>query len=157
MKYVFWKYTVHFLAYGLGTGLMPFAPGTFGSLVGVALFWFLAPLAAPVYAVIVFVMALAGILICGQTARDIGAADPGMIVYDEITGFLVALYLLPARWQWILAGFIIYRTFDIWKPWPIHAVEENLGLGTGIMADDIIAGLYTLAILHAVRLILQRK
>jgi phosphatidylglycerophosphatase A len=100
-------------------------------------------------------MAFLGIFICGQTARDLGAIDPGMIVFDEIVGFLVAMYLLPAKWRWIVPGFIIYRAFDIWKPWPIHAVEENLGLGLGIMADDIVAGLYTLAILHAARYLLK--
>ncbi|MEN8199450.1 MAG: phosphatidylglycerophosphatase A [Thermodesulfobacteriota bacterium] len=156
MKYALWKYPVHFLAYGLGTGLMPFAPGTFGSLVGVVLFWFMAPLAASVYVGVFLVMVPAGIFICGQTARDIGSVDPGMIVYDEITGFLVAMYLLPPRWQWILAGFTIYRVFDIWKPWPIHILEESFGLGTSIMADDLIAGLYTLTILHAAQVIKNR-
>ncbi len=94
------------------------------------------------------VLALAGIFICGQTARDVAATDPGFIVWDEIVGFLVAMFLLPREWGWIAAGFILFRIFDIWKPYPIRLVEKSLGLGSGIMADDIVAGIYTLAILQ---------
>ena len=157
MSFPLWKYPIHFLAYGFGAGLVPFAPGTFGSLVGVALVWFVRSLGARAYAGVVLLMVVAGIFICGQTARDLGAIDPGRIVYDEIVGFLVAMYLLPARLAWIVPGFMVYRVFDIWKPWPIHAAEQHLGLGGGIMADDIVAGLYTLAILHAVRFALETR
>ena len=156
VRYAFWKYPVHVLAYGFGTGLIPFAPGTFGSLIGVVLFWFMAELAPIPYAAIVVVMFVAGIFICGQTARDVGAVDPGFIVYDEVVGFLVAMYMLPADWRWIAAGFVIYRVFDIWKPFPIHYVEDKLGLGSGIMTDDVIADIYTLIILQLVRLLIER-
>jgi phosphatidylglycerophosphatase A len=156
VKYAFWKYPLHFLAYGFGTGLVPFAPGTFGSLIGVALFWFMAPLGAVSYAGIVVMLFVAGIFICGQTARDTSAVDPGFIVYDEIVGFAVAMYLMPREWRWIAAGFVVYRIFDIWKPFPIHIVEEKLQLGTAIMADDVIAGIYTLLILQLARLILEK-
>lgn len=156
MKYAWWQYPVHFLAYGFGAGLAPVAPGTFGTLPALVLFWFMAPLGAGTYAGIVVVMFVAGIFICGQTARDVGATDPGFIVYDEIVGFLVAMYLMPADWRWMAAGFVIYRLFDIWKPWPIHYAEERLGLGSGIMADDVIAGLYTLAILQLARWLMER-
>ena len=156
MKYAFWKYPVHLLAYGFGTGLAPFAPGTFGSLIGVALFWFMAPLGAVSYAGIVIVLFVAGIFICGQTARDFGELDPGFIVFDEVVGFMVAMYLMPREWRWIAAGFIIYRIFDIWKPIPIHIVEEKLTLGTAIMADDVIAGIYTLLVLQIARLALEK-
>lgn len=156
MSFAIWKYPVHFMAYGFGTGLMPFAPGTFGSLLGVLLFWFMAPMGAIPYAAVVLVLFLAGIFICGQTARDVGATDPGFIVYDEVVGFLVAMYLLPADFRWIAAGFVIYRIFDIWKPFPIHYVESHLGLGSGIMTDDVIAGLYTLAVLHLARVLIEK-
>ncbi len=156
MKYALWKYPVHYLAYGFGTGLIPFAPGTFGSLVGVAMLWFMAPMAALPYAAVVVVMFVAGIFICGQTAHDSAHIDPGFIVYDEIVGFLVAMYLMPAEWRWMAAGFIVYRVFDIWKPFPIYLVEEKLGLGTAIMADDVIAGIYTLLVLQLARVILDK-
>lgn len=121
-----------------------------------ALFWVMAPLPPVVYTAITVALALAGVFICGQTAHDLGLKDPGAIVYDEIAGFLVAMYLLPADWRWVLAGFVVYRLFDIWKPWPIRLVEESLGLGGGIVADDLVAGLYTLAVLHAARWVLER-
>lgn len=156
MSFAIWKYPIHFLAYGFGTGLMPFAPGTFGSLIGVVLFWFMAPMGAQSYAAVVLILFVTGIFICGQTARDVGATDPGFIVYDEVVGFLVAMYLLPADFRWIAAGFVIYRIFDIWKPFPIHYVESHLGLGSGIMTDDVIAGLYTLAVLHLARVLIER-
>ena len=156
MQYALWKYPIHFVAYGFGTGLMPFAPGTFGSLVGVVFFWFLAPLHAGAYAGTVACLFTAGVYICGQTARDRGAVDPGFIVYDEIVGFLVVMYLMPKEWRWIAAGFIAYRIFDIWKPFPIHAAEKELPLGTAIIADDFMAGMYTLVILQVARFILGR-
>ena len=64
--------------------------------------------------------------------------------------------MLPASWRWILAGFLIFRFFDIWKPFPIHWVEDKVGLGSGIMIDDVFAGLYTFKILNAVRLLIER-
>ncbi len=156
MNFALWKYPLHALAVGLGTGLSPIAPGTIGSLLGVAAVWLLAPLGAAWYALITVVLWFAGVFICGVTARDYGAVDPGFIVYDEIVGFLVVMYLLPTTWRWLLAGFIIYRVFDIWKPFPIGLVEENLGIGSGIMADDVVAGLYALGILHFARFTIER-
>lgn len=156
MKFALWKYAVHALAYGFGLGLIPFAPGTFGSLIGVVVYRFIATMGAASYALLVFLLALAGIFICGQTARDMGATDPGFIVYDEVVGLLVAMYTLRADTRWIVAGFIGFRIFDIWKPYPIQHVEDQLGLGLAIMADDIIAGIYTLATLHMVRLVLRK-
>ena len=156
MKYALWKYPIHLLAYGFGTGLVPFAPGTFGSLIGVLLFWFMAPLSPLPYAGLVLVLFVAGIFICGQTARDIGAIDPGIIVFDEIVGFLIAMFMMPADWRWMAAGFLIFRVFDIWKPYPIDLVEKKLGLGSGIMVDDLIAGVYTLAILQLARFLIER-
>ena len=97
-----------------------------------------------------------GIFICGQTAVDYGAMDPGFIVYDEIVGFMVAMFAMPAQWGWICAGFVVYRVFDIWKPFPIQAAEAELGPGLAIMADDAIAGLYALAILQAARFVAGR-
>ena len=135
MNFPLWKYPIHTLAYGLGSGLTPFAPGTFGSLIGVLAVWLMAPLIPPVYAVVVIVLFVAGIFICGQTARDFQEVDPGFIVYDEVIGFMVAMYLLPPTWRWMLPAFIIYRIFDIWKPFPIGWIENKLGLGSGIMVD----------------------
>lgn len=146
-----WQNLINLLAYGLGSGAMPIAPGTSGSLVGVALFWFMARLSPGRYAAVVAVLFVAGIYICNQAASAAGAVDPGFIVYDEVVGFLVAMYLMPRDWRWIVAGFAVYRLFDIWKPFPIHYIESHLGLGSAIMTDDVVAGLYTLIILHTAR------
>ena len=156
MQYALWKYPVHWLAYGLGLGKIMLAPGTFGSLLGIPLFWVMSGLTPAVYAGIVVALFIPGIFICGQTARDVGVTDPGFIVYDEIVGFLVAMFMMPFDWRWIAAAFVIYRGFDIIKPFPIGWIEDKLGLGSGIMADDVIAGLYTLAILHIARLLIER-
>ncbi len=148
MQFALWKYPVHFLACGFGTGLIPFLPGTFGSLCGVLFYWFMAPLRPAVYLGIVVPLAVAGIFICELTAQDYGAIDPGFIVWDEIVGFLVAMYLVQRNWRWALAGFLVFRAFDVWKPYPIHLFEEGPHLGLSIMADDIGAGVYTAIILH---------
>ncbi len=148
---------INVLASGLGAGLVPVIPGTFGTLIGVILFWILAGQRPLVYAAIVTVFAIAGVFMCGQAAAQLGATDPGFIVWDEITGFLVAMFLLPRRWRWIAAGFVLFRVFDVWKPFPIRAVDQGLGGGLGIMADDLIAGLYTLTALHFVLWMVRRR
>jgi phosphatidylglycerophosphatase A len=151
-----WKYPVHLLAYGFGTGLVPFAPGTAGSLVGVALFRAMAALPRRYYVGITAVLGVAGIFICEQTANDMGMHDPGAIVWDEIVGYLVAMYRVPRDWGWVAAGFVVYRLFDIWKPYPIGLIEEGFGVGMSIMADDIVAGIYAWCILQLVRWSLER-
>ncbi len=156
MQFALWQHVTHWLALGFGLGRLPGSPGTFGTVLAVPLFVLMSRLGPAPYAAIVVLMFIAGIFICGQTARDFNEVDPGYIVYDEIVGFLVAMFMLPANWRWILAGFIIYRVFDIWKPFPVGWVEDKLGTGASIMADDVIAGLYTLTILHVARVVIER-
>ncbi|NNE18983.1 MAG: phosphatidylglycerophosphatase A [Myxococcales bacterium] len=151
-----WKYPVHVLAYGFGTGLVPGAPGTIGTLVGVAFYWMMAPLRPLYYWALTSVLAIAGVFICEQTASDLGARDPGMIVWDEIVGYLFAMYRLPRDWRWLAAGFVVYRLFDVWKPYPIGLIEEGFGVGVSIMADDIVAGVYTWCVLHLARRAMRR-
>jgi len=156
MKYALWKYPIHTLAFGFGTGLSPIAPGTVGTLVGVAAFWFMAGMGPLAYLGVVALLFVAGIFICGQTARDYSTVDPGFIVFDEIVGFLVAMTLLPKTAGWIVAGFLLFRLFDIWKPWPIKIMEHKFGLGAGIMVDDVIAGIYALVVLHLAKVLIER-
>lgn len=151
-----WKYPVHFLAYGFGTGLVPLAPGTIGSLVGVALFRVMATLPRGYYVAITAVLGVAGIFICEQTANDMAMHDPGAIVWDEIVGYLVAMYRQTWHWGWVIAGFVVYRLFDIWKPYPIGLIEEGFGVGMSVMADDIVAGIYAWCVLRLVRWGLKR-
>jgi len=140
---------LHFLAFGFGAGLAPKAPGTFGTLVALPVYLLLQlPASDLFYLITVVIMALLGIPICGRTAKDIGVHDHGGIVWDEITGFLVALIALPAHWLIVILAFALFRLFDILKPWPISWLDKNVQGGPGIMLDDIVAGLFSCAILH---------
>jgi phosphatidylglycerophosphatase A len=138
---------VNLLAFGLGSGLTPVAPGTAGSLVGLALAW--STLDSPIAARLLVAIALivSGIWICGESARRIAVHDHPGIVWDEIAGIYLALLVAPPSiWAWAL-GFGLFRLFDIWKPWPIRDLDHRLKGGLGIMLDDLVAALYTALIL----------
>ncbi len=139
---------VHWLAFGLGAGLAPKAPGTFGTLVAVPLYLFLAPLPLPAYLAVVAALALLGVWLCGRTARDLGVHDHPGIVWDEVVGYLLTMSAAPAGWGWVLAGFVLFRLFDILKPWPIAWLDRRIGGGLGIMLDDLLAGALALAVLQ---------
>lgn len=132
---------VHFLALGFGSGLAPKAPGTFGTLAAVPLFLLMAPLSNPIYLSLLIVMSIAGIYICGKAAEDAGVPDHGAIVWDEFVGLLITMFLMPVTWQTLLVGFVLFRFFDILKPWPISYIDKNCHGGFGIMLDDIVAGI----------------
>ena len=136
------------LATGLGAGHGPIAPGTWGSLPALALAWLVEPrLGGWGVASLAALVTLAGTWAADRTARRLGERDPGRIVVDEIAGQLVALCFLPATPQVLLAGFLLFRILDVVKPWPAHRLEELPG-GSGIMADDLMAGLYANLILQ---------
>ena len=141
---------IHFLALGFGSGLLPKAPGTFGTLAAIPLYLLLAPSSVNIYLVSVIVMSIAGIYICGQAAKDAGVHDHGAIVWDEIVGFLITMFMIPLSWKSVIVGFILFRIFDIFKPWPISFIDKNVHGGLGIMLDDIIAGLAALACMHLI-------
>ena len=132
---------VHFLALGFGSGLAPKAPGTFGTLAAVPLFLLMAPLSNTVYLALLVLMSIAGIYICGKAAEDAGVPDHGAIVWDEIVGLLITMCVMPVTWQTLLVGFVLFRFFDILKPWPISFIDKNCHGGFGIMLDDIVAGI----------------
>lgn len=135
---------VVFCGVGFGSGLTPKAPGTFGSAFALLFIplWLAIGFSGTIIAVAL--MSLIGIYICGQTAKVMGVHDDGRIVWDEFAGqsltFLPLLYLGAMDWFWALAGFALFRLFDIWKPWPIRVIDRQVGGGFGIMLDDIIAG-----------------
>jgi phosphatidylglycerophosphatase A len=141
---------VHFLALGFGAGLVPVAPGTAGTVVGVLIDPLLRPLGLELRVLVVAVMAVAGIWICGASARRLGVHDHPGIVWDEIVGYLALMLLLPAGWTWALVGFAVFRLFDIWKPWPIRQLDHAVGGGLGIMLDDIAAAAWGALVLAAV-------
>ncbi len=142
---------VHILAFGFGTGLSPVAPGTVGSLVGVLFAWLTMDLGLPLQLAVAAAISVSGIWICGESARRIGVHDHGGIVWDEIAGMYITLLVAPPTiTAWIL-GFVLFRAFDIAKPWPIRDLDHRLGGGVGIMLDDLAAALYALILLGLYR------
>ena len=143
-----WRNPVHLLAFGLGSGAAPKAPGTAGTLAALPLFLLLEPLAPVAYLTIVALLFLLGVWLCGRTSSDLGVHDHPGIVWDEWVGFLLTLWLVPEGWPWLFAGFVLFRVFDIWKPWPIGWLDRKVHGGMGIMLDDLLAGLYGFALLQ---------
>jgi thiamine-monophosphate kinase len=138
-----------FLAFGFGSGLSPRAPGTLGTLAAIPLYLLASELSMAVYSALVMVAAVAGIYLCGVASRELKVHDHPGIVWDEFVGFWVAMWAVPVNWQTVLAGFLLFRLFDIAKPWPIRLVDRHVGGGFGIMIDDILAGVASCAVLHA--------
>lgn len=136
------------LAFGFGSGLAPVAPGTVGTLVAVPLYLLLAPLPLQAYLLAVAVLFLVGVPVCGAAARSLGVHDDRRIVFDEIVGLLVTMTMAPRGWAWLLAGFLLFRIFDVLKPWPIARVDRGVGGGFGIMLDDVLAGVYAAIVLQ---------
>ncbi|CRI63117.1 Phosphatidylglycerophosphatase A [Thiocapsa sp. KS1] len=130
----------HWIAFGFGSGLAPRAPGTVGTLAAIPLYLLLSPLAWPFYVGLLVLFTFIGIWACDRTARDLDTKDPSAIVWDEWIGFLLTMVAAPAGWAWILAGFVLFRLFDIWKPWPVRVADRKVPGGLGIMLDDLIAG-----------------
>ena len=141
----------HFLAFGLGSGLARLAPGTFGTLVAVALYLPLSQLPHWLYAVCVFCAFAFGVWLCQSVSYDLGVHDHGGIVWDEFVGYWITMFLVPVSWGSILAGFALFRLLDIWKPWPIRWIDKNVKGGLGIMLDDVIAGAAACITLHSLR------
>ncbi len=138
----------HLLAFGFGSGLAPKAPGTFGTLAAIPFFLLMQPLSLPVYLGIFVVASLVGIVICGRTSDDLGVHDHPGIVWDEFCGYWLTMIAAPAGWQWVVIGFVLFRIFDIWKPFPVNLVDKKVHGGFGIMVDDLIAGVYALIVLQ---------
>ena len=142
------RHPVDFLALGFGSGLLPRAPGTAGTIVAIPLYLVMQSLALPVYVLLVAVLFLLGIPICAHTAKRLGVHDHPGIVWDEIVGYLVTMTFAPTGWLWVLAGFLLFRFFDVLKPWPIRWLDRRVGGGFGIMVDDLLAGIAAAAVLQ---------
>jgi len=135
------------LALGFGSGRAPVAPGTFGTLVGVLFYLPMSLLPLPWYLGITVLLALIGIPICGLAAREFGVHDHSAIVWDEIVGYLITMAFAPPGWLWIIVGFLLFRFFDILKPWPISWLDRQVCGGLGIMVDDVAAGVFAALVL----------
>lgn len=130
------------MATGFFIGTVPFAPGTFGSLIGLPVCFLLSHLnlLESVICILVFILFAMGIASAAE--KIIKQRDPGQIVIDEIAGLMVTFAGLPFNLKTVLAGFIIFRVFDILKPFPIRMLERRIGGGSGIVLDDVLAGVY---------------
>jgi len=136
-----------FLAFGFGSGLSPFAPGTMGTLVAIPFIFVLKGLGNLGFWVALVLLFLLGISLCGQVSRKLGVHDHGGIVWDEMVGYWLAVAFVPLQWPWLLAGFLLFRFFDILKPWPIRYLDKKIHGGFGIMIDDVLAALFTVILL----------
>lgn len=138
----------HLLATGFGSGLAPVSPGTFGTLAAVPIY--LMFVYAPTWSFWLFTVltCLVGPYICGKAADDIGVHDHKAIVWDEFAGFFITMCFVPFSWTAVVLGFVLFRFFDIVKPWPISYLDKHVHGGLGIMIDDIIAGIFAAIGLH---------
>ena len=131
------------LALGFGSGLLPRAPGTWGTVVGCALFAVLAPLGLPAMIGITAAAIVVGVPLCTVAAQRLGVHDHPAIVWDEIAGVMLALLFVPLTWFWVVAAFLLFRLLDVAKPWPIGWLDRRVSGGFGIMLDDVLAGAAT--------------
>lgn len=142
------KDPVLFLGLGFGSGLSPFAPGTFGTAMALLFVPLLALLSNGLLLGALLIATLAGVYICGAAAKKLGAHDPSSVVWDEFVGLWIALAGFPVTLFWLASGFLVFRCFDILKPWPISVLDKKVPGGLGIMLDDILAGVMTWLVLH---------
>ncbi len=144
------KNPVHFLAFGLGLGFLPYMPGTFGTLLGVLIYClnnYYFSISPSIILIISFIM---GIYICGRTAKDINHHDHPGIVFDEVVGYFVTMLYIKFNTLNVVLGFILFRIFDIVKPWPINYIDKKVSGGFGIIIDDILAGIYANLVLRLI-------
>lgn len=137
-----WKRPDSLFACGFGTGAAPYAPGTFGTLVGLPAYGLLQDLSFMPYILVVIGLFVFGVWVCQTTADALQVHDHPGIVWDEVVGYLVTMTLAPAGWLWWVVGFLLFRVFDIVKPWPISFLDKRVSGGFGIMIDDVLAGIY---------------
>lgn len=143
------SHPVNVFSLGFGSGLMPRAPGTFGTLVAVPIYvWLLQGLSLQWLLAVITVSFVIGIWLCDVTAKNLGVHDHPGIVWDEFVGFWISCIALPEGGWWLLWAFVLFRFFDIVKPWPIRWLDKRVPGGLGIMVDDVLAGLYALALLQ---------
>jgi phosphatidylglycerophosphatase A len=140
-----------FLAFGFGSGLSPFAPGTMGTLVAVPFIFALKALGAPGFWLALVLLFLLGVYLCERVSQELGVHDHGGIVWDEMVGYWLSAAFVPLQWYWLLGAFLLFRFFDILKPWPIRQVDRKVSGGFGIMIDDVVAALFTVLVLAVVQ------
>ena len=134
-----WQDPVYFIAFGFGSGLMPIAPGTWGTLAAIPVYLILVSFSPLVYLGIAFLLFILGVWVSERVTRDLGVQDYSGIVWDEVIGFLLTMTAAPLGIIWIILGFFLFRLFDIWKPFPIRYIDQYVKGGVGVMLDDVLA------------------
>lgn len=148
---------IHFLAFGLGSGAAPVAPGTFGTLAAIPLYLLLLQLPLTYYLLALILAFAAGIWLCERTTRDLGVHDHGGIVWDEFVGFWITMVAAPPGGWWIVLGFVLFRLFDIVKPFPISYLDRHIKGGLGVMVDDAVAGTFAWLCLQLIALAMRAQ
>lgn len=136
------KKLILFFATGGGVGFLPGAPGTYGTAVGVLLYWAVAHLPTWHYLLFTFTFSLFSVWVAGLAEQSFQEHDSQKIVIDEIAGYLVTMLFIPFHWKYAIAGFVVFRLFDIMKPWPIRLIDQKWKRGWGIVGDDLLAGIF---------------
>jgi len=145
---------VLWLASGLGLGYAPLIPGTFGTLLGIGIYYFAGRLEIWVYVAFVLLFFLFSVLVSEKAEQVLLTHDPQVITIDEVVGYLITMLTFPTSWKWLLAGFIVFRLFDIIKPWPGNYFDNQGKGGLSTVMDDVIAGIYANVLLQILRFIL---
>ena len=131
-----------FVAFGFGAGLAKVGPGTAGTLLAIPIYWLLIQFGLPIYLLVVLIALLAGIWICDVASDRLGVHDHSGIVWDEIVGLWITMIAVPATIPLVVVGFVLFRFFDIVKPWPISWLDQHVSGGFGIMIDDVLAAIF---------------
>lgn len=134
-----WQDPAYFIAFGFGSGLMPVAPGTWGTLAAIPLYLLMMNTHWSVYLILTFLAFILGVWVSDKVTKDLGIQDYKGIVWDEVVGYLLTMFLVPKGITWMILGFILFRIFDIWKPQPIRYIDHKVHGGLGIMLDDVLA------------------
>ena len=134
-----WQDPIYFIAFGFGSGLMPIAPGTWGTLAAIPIYLLIAGMSCGAYLTITVAAFILGVAVCDKVSSDLGVHDYSGIVWDEVVGYMLTMFLAPVSILWMIIGFFLFRIFDIWKPQPIRYVDKHVHGGLGIMLDDVLA------------------
>ena len=143
-----WTNPIHYTACCFGIGCLPLMPGTYATILSVGLYLILVKFSIVTFISILILLNIAGIWLCGKTNKDIGCNDHPAACFDELATFPICLIGVPFSWTQIIIAFILFRVLDILKPPPINYIDKNMHGGLGVMLDDVVAALITLACMH---------
>lgn len=141
LEYRVWQDPMYFVAFGFGSGLMPLAPGTWGTLAAIPFYLMLSGTHWSIYLSLTILAFFFGVWVSNKVSQELGVHDYKGIVWDEVVGYLLTMFMAPQGLIWVVLGFILFRVFDIWKPQPIGFIDQRVHGGLGIMLDDVMAAI----------------